>query len=91
MRIIKDYPHPIYKVSIFKSEGKFHVKIAERGLELRYTLTEEQCENLGKVEEWIEQEVIEKSARIFPEMNEIAISALKALDEEEDSREIDII
>lgn len=91
MRIVKEYPHKFFKVSIFRSDGRYHVKIQHERLALTYTLTEDQCSSVSEVEEWIEQNVIEKSAELFPQMSEIAVEALEALEEDDEADSVDII
>ncbi len=91
MRIIKEITHPVYKVSIFVNDGRHHVKIQDQRIAVTYTLTEDQCENVNEVEDWIEKDVIERTSKVFPELSDIAVSALRQCIEEEDDEEIEII
>lgn len=91
MRIVKEYPHPVYKVSIFRSAGRHHVKIQDKRISITYTLSDDQCGSVGEVEKWIEKEVIASTAKIFPQLEGIAITGLKAMEKDRGETEINII
>lgn len=91
MRIIKEYPHPTFKVSIFRATGRYHVQIRDKRISLVYTLTDDQCESVQEVEAWIEKDVLEKSMALFPQAEKIALSALKQIEKKQDDQGINII
>ncbi len=91
MRIIKEYPHPTFKVSIFRATGRYHVQIRDMRIAVVYTLTDDQCETVQDVERWIEQDVLKRTEALFPQAETIAMDALQRSMKKQDDSGINII
>ncbi len=53
MRIVKEIPHPRFKITVFSWNSKYIVKIEDAHLEHTYKIDEQQVEGLGEIENMI--------------------------------------
>lgn len=68
MRLVKELPHPRYKIQIFQYNGKFIVKIELGQFEQTYKIGETDVSGLDEVEKMITQTLLSNALKRFVDM-----------------------
>lgn len=70
MRIVKDIPHPRFKITVFSWNSKYIIKIEDAHLEQVYKLDEAQVSSLNEFENILSTPFLLKVLKRFSEMSE---------------------
>ncbi len=74
MRIVKEIPHPRFKITVFSWNQKYIIKIEDAHLEQVYKIDEHQVAGLAEVEQMINTpfllKVLERFAAMSQDFNE---------------------
>ena len=80
MRIVADIPHPYFKVTVFKHEGRFSVKIENAHYEQLYKFPEGLIESEEEVLQVLSDgKLLEKSEKTATDMHQSALAAYAVL------------
>lgn len=69
MRIVKDIPHPRFKITVFSWNGKYIIKIEDAHLEQVYKLDEDQISGLDELDALLSTPFLLKVLKRFSEMS----------------------
>lgn len=70
MRIVKDIPHPRFKITVFSWNSKYIVKIEDAHLEQVYKIDEDQISSLAEFDTILSTPFLLKVLKRFAEMSE---------------------
>jgi len=70
MRIVKDIPHPRFKITVYSWNNKYIIKIEDAHLEQVYKIDENQVSGLGEIEAMLSTPFLLKVLKRFVEMGE---------------------
>lgn len=70
MRIVKDIPHPRFKITVFSWNSKYIIKIEDAHLEQVYKIDEAQISSLAEFEDILSTPFLLKVLKRFSEMSE---------------------
>lgn len=70
MRIVKDIPHPRFKITVFSWNNKYIIKIEDAHLEQVYKIAENQVSGLAEIDAMVSTEFLIKALKRFSEMSE---------------------
>ena len=70
MRIVKDIPHPRFKITVFSWNSKYIIKIEDAHLEQVYKIDEAQVSSLAEFENILSTPFLLKVLKRFSEMSE---------------------
>ena len=70
MRIVKDIPHPRFKITVFSWNGKYIIKIEDAHLEQVYKIDETQISSLAELDTIVSTPFLLKVLKRFAEMSE---------------------
>lgn len=65
MRLVKDVPHPRFKIQIHEYNGKYIVKIELGQFEQTYKIGNTDVDGLGDVENMITEELLDNTIKRF--------------------------
>jgi len=77
MRIVKDIPHPRFKITVYSWNNKYIIKIEDAHLEQVYKIDEHQVEGLADIQRMVSTPFLLKVMKRFSEMSEDFSEALK--------------
>ena len=83
MRILKEVPHPHYKISIFTSNNKFIVRYVDRGVAINLRVPEHAAQNIMDVEHLISSHFNTHIEMPFRQLHR-QIATLPSIDDEID-------
>ena len=69
MRVIKEIPHSLCRISIFQWNGKYIIKLEQDNLEQTFKIDEFDIMNLDEVESIISEDFLKSAADRFRKMN----------------------
>lgn len=69
MRIVKEIPHPRFKITVFSWNNKYIIKIEDAHLEQSYKIDEQQVEGLANIENMISTPFLLKCLERFSNMS----------------------
>lgn len=70
MRIVKDIPHPRFKITVYSWNNKYIIKIEDAHLEQVFKIDEGQVSGLGEIEAMLSTPFLLKVLQRFVEMSE---------------------
>jgi hypothetical protein len=70
MRIVKDIPHPRFKITVYSWNNKYIIKIEDAHLEQVYKIDEHQVSGLAEIEAMMSKEFLLTALKRFSEMSE---------------------
>ena len=70
MRIVKDIPHPRFKITVFSWNSKYIIKIEDAHLEQVYKIDEAQISSLAEFENILSTPFLLKVLKRFSEMSD---------------------
>ncbi|NEN23627.1 hypothetical protein G3O08_08945 [Cryomorpha ignava] len=70
MRIVKDIPHPRFKITVFSWNNKYIIKIEDAHLEQIYKIDEAQVSSLAEFENILSTPFLLKVLKRFSDMSE---------------------
>jgi len=70
MRIVKDIPHPRFKITVYSWNGKYIIKIEDAHLEQVYKIDEHQVNGLNELDAMMSNAFLLKVLKRFSEMSE---------------------
>jgi len=70
MRIVKDIPHPRFKITVFSWNSKYIIKIEDAHLEQVYKIEEAQISSLAEFEDILSTPFLLKVLKRFSEMSD---------------------
>ncbi len=70
MRIVKDIPHPRFKITVFSWNNRYIVKIEDGHLEQVYKIDENQVSSLNEIEQMMSTPFLLKVLERFGQMSE---------------------
>lgn len=70
MRIVKDIPHPRFKITVYSWNNKYIIKIEDAHLEQVYKIDEHQVAGLHEIEQMISTPFLLKVLERFGQMGE---------------------
>lgn len=70
MRIVKDIPHPRFKITVYSWNGKYIIKIEDAHLEQVYKIDEHQISGLNELEAMMSTPFLLKVLKRFSEMGD---------------------
>jgi len=70
MRIVKDIPHPRFKITVYSWNGKYIIKIEDAHLEQVYKIDEHQISGLNELEAMMSTPFLLKVLKRFSDMSE---------------------
>jgi len=70
MRIVKDIPHPRFKITVYSWNGKYIIKIEDAHLEQVYKIDEHQVNGLNELDAMMSTPFLVKVLKRFSEMSE---------------------
>lgn len=77
MRVVKEVPHPRFKITIYLWNGKYLVKVEDGHLEQTFKIDQNQIESLEVLENMLTTEFLLKARDRFIEMDEDFREAFK--------------
>ena len=69
MRIVKEVPHPRFKITVFSWNNKYIIKIEDAHLEQVYKIDEHQVSGLAEIESMISTDFLLTALKRFSEMS----------------------
>lgn len=69
MRIVKDIPHPRFKITVFSWNNKYIIKIEDAHLEQVYKIDEHQVSSLQEIEDMMSTPFLLKVLERFAQMS----------------------
>lgn len=70
MRIVKDIPHPRFKITVYSWNAKYIIKIEDAHLEQVYKIDEHQISGLDELESMMSTPFLLKVLKRFSEMGD---------------------
>jgi hypothetical protein len=70
MRIVKDIPHPRFKITVYSWNNKYIIKIEDAHLEQSYKIDENQVSGLEEIENMMSKPFLLKVLKRFSEMGD---------------------
>ncbi len=77
MRIVKDIPHPRFKITVYSWNNKYIIKIEDAHLEQVYKIDENQVAGLDELSKMIDTPFLLKVLKRFAEMGDDFSNAWK--------------
>lgn len=77
MRIVKDIPHPRFKITVYSWNSKYIIKIEDAHLEQVFKLDEFQISGLDELDKILSTPFLLKVLKRFGEMSEDFVDAWK--------------
>ncbi len=68
MRIVKEIPHPRFKITVFSWNNKYIIKIEDAHLEQTYKIDEKEISGLDEIDGMITEEFLIKCLKRFADM-----------------------
>ena len=77
MRIVKDIPHPRFKITVFSWNNKYIIKIEDAHVEQVFKIEENQVSSLDEIDQMISIPFLLKVLKRFSEMSDDFVDAWK--------------
>lgn len=77
MRVVKQIPHPEFKITVFGTEQYFYIEIEAGPMKQAYKLPKDKAKNLDAVQKWLNEDFLAGVHRIFEEMYTIHIKSIR--------------
>ena len=77
MRVVKQIPHPDFKITVFGTEQYYYTEIEAGPMKQAYKLPKDKAENIAAVEKWLNDDFLKHLHRIFEEMYQNHINSIK--------------
>ena len=92
MRIIGSIPHPVYKITLFKTDSRFAIKLENGTLEQTYKVRiAAQMSNINDLRKIVDEDFLLRVGGIFKEMAETLNAVNKAQTPSSSDDEFDVI
>lgn len=69
MRVVKEIPHPRFKITVFSWNNKYIIKIEEAHLEQTFKIDEQEINGMDEIEAMLTEDFLLKVMKRFVEMS----------------------